>query len=73
MTPTTTGMCSCSIGKPGSLNGCRSASDGAQAGDRSLFPAISADGRWITYKSLAANLVDNDTNASPDVFLTQMG
>ncbi len=46
--------------------------DGGQAGDRSLFPAISADGRWITYKSLAANLVDNDTNNSPDVFLARM-
>jgi Tol biopolymer transport system component len=46
--------------------------DGGQAGDRSLFPAISADGRWISYKSLAANLVDNDTNTSPDVFLARM-
>ena len=46
-------------------------SDGGQANDRSYQTAISADGRWITYCSYAANLVDNDTTAG-DVFLTRM-
>jgi Tol biopolymer transport system component len=45
-------------------------SDGGQAtGGRSAYPAISADGRWITYTSKATNLVDDDTNGTWDVFL----
>ncbi len=45
-------------------------SNGSQAtGGRSSEPAISADGRWITYYSYAVNLVDNDTNGEFDVFL----
>ncbi len=32
-------------------------------------PAISADGRWVTYDSLAVNVVAGDTNAERDVFL----
>ncbi len=43
--------------------------DGGQATGSSGFPAISADGRWITYQSGAPNLVDGDTNATSDVFL----
>ena len=43
-------------------------SDGTQATERSWAPAISADGRWITYYS-AADLVDDDTNGVGDVFL----
>ncbi len=48
-------------------------SDGAQANDGSYMPAISADGRWITYDSWATNLVDNDTNGANDVFLFDRG
>ena len=44
-------------------------SDGGQATGGSCAPAISADGRWITYDSNAANLVDDDTNGIGDVFL----
>ncbi len=44
-------------------------SNGAQATGPSFAPVISADGRWITYSSEATNLVANDTNAAPDVFL----
>jgi Tol biopolymer transport system component len=44
-------------------------SNGAQANGPSMFPAISADGRWITYHSDAANLVANDANNYGDVFL----
>ena len=32
-------------------------------------PAISADGRFITFRSYATNLVPNDTNSSPDIFV----
>jgi tricorn protease-like protein len=44
-------------------------SGGTQANDASYSPAISADGRYITYLSDATNLVANDTNAATDVFL----
>jgi uncharacterized protein involved in high-affinity Fe2+ transport len=46
--------------------------NGVQASNISVGPAISADGRWITYTSAAADLVDNDTNDMNDVFLTRM-
>jgi Tol biopolymer transport system component len=45
------------------------ASDGAQANDRSLFPAISADGRFVAFHSDATNLVPGDTNGVEDVFV----
>lgn len=45
------------------------ASDGAQAGNRSQAPAISADGRFIAFQSYAANLVVGDTNNRLDVFV----
>jgi Tol biopolymer transport system component len=47
-------------------------SNGTQANAACLHPAISADGRWIAYDSWAESLVDTDTNAIWDVFLTQM-
>jgi Tol biopolymer transport system component len=45
------------------------ASDGTQANNRSYYPDISADGRYITYESLASNLVPGDTNNQDDVFV----
>jgi Tol biopolymer transport system component len=42
---------------------------GAQANDGSDFAAISADGRYVTFHSLAGNLVPGDTNGAGDVFL----
>jgi Tol biopolymer transport system component len=45
------------------------ASDGTVANDRSEIPAISADGRYIAFVSVANNLVLNDHNAATDVFL----
>jgi len=41
----------------------------AGANDDSYAPAISGDGRYITFYSYADNLVVGDTNAQPDVFL----
>ena len=32
-------------------------------------PAISADGRFVAYRSFAGNLVANDTNGVPDIYL----
>jgi hypothetical protein len=45
-------------------------SAGAQGDSRSDDrPAISADGRFVAFASLATNLVDDDTNGSYDVFV----
>ena len=45
------------------------ASDGTQANNQSLYPLISADGRYIAFNSEASNLVAGDTNLSEDVFV----
>ena len=39
-------------------------STGAQGNDHSLDPAISADGRYVAFSSVASNLVPGDTNDS---------
>ena len=45
------------------------ANDGTQANGDSRWPRISADGRWLVFVSRASNLVANDTNELPDVFV----
>jgi len=45
------------------------ASDGAEATDASAEPSISADGRYVAFRSDAADLVADDTNAVPDTFV----
>ena len=45
------------------------ASDGAQANGGSFLPAVSADGRYVAFSSLASNLVAGDTNNDDDVFV----
>jgi len=45
------------------------ASDGTQGNGGSYLPAISADGRWIAFYSLANNLVVGDDNNDYDVFV----
>ncbi len=42
---------------------------GLQANGESLYPAISADGRYVAFASLAINLVTRDRNDKMDVFL----
>ncbi len=44
-------------------------SDGSNASAFSFSPSISADGRFVAFGSHANNLVDDDTNGSPDVFV----
>jgi Tol biopolymer transport system component len=41
---------------------------GALADDSSRLPALSADGRYVAYESLATNLVAEDTNRRWDIF-----
>ena len=45
------------------------AADGIQANSASIDPSISADGRYVAFKSEASNLVPGDTNSSTDVFI----
>jgi Tol biopolymer transport system component len=45
---------------------------GAQAGDGSLSPVFSADGRRIAFWSYATNLVPNDTNGLTDLFVVDL-
>jgi Tol biopolymer transport system component len=44
-------------------------SSGMQANDFTSSPSISADGRYVTFESLATNLVHDDTNGIWDVFV----
>ena len=45
------------------------ASDGAQGDGISTRPAISGDGRYVTFASTASNLVSGDTNGVSDLFV----
>lgn len=45
------------------------ASDGTQANGDSLRPALSGNGRFVTFESAATNLVEGDTNGQVDIFL----
>ncbi|MCP4303682.1 MAG: hypothetical protein GY788_02135 [bacterium] len=47
--------------------------DGAEANDDSLSPAISADGKTITYSSDATNLVSGEVGPNTDIFVTDLG
>src|SRR6185369_12632827 len=42
---------------------------GFEANDASQQPALSGDGRYVAFASLAANLVDGDSNQLRDVFV----
>ncbi len=44
-------------------------SSGEEGNNHSQMPAISSDGRYITFESFANNLVNGDTNGTTDVFL----
>ncbi len=45
------------------------ANGGAQGDAHSFFPALSADGRYVTFTSNATTLVPVDTNNSSDIFV----
>ncbi|MEU7904461.1 hypothetical protein [Actinoplanes sp. NPDC049118] len=45
---------------------------GTQADGRSYAPSISDDGRYVSFASDAANLVDGDTNGKRDVFVRDL-
>ncbi len=43
--------------------------DGAQGNDNSRWPALSFDGRYVSFESDAANLAAGDTNGKTDAFV----
>ncbi|MBI4607321.1 MAG: hypothetical protein HY721_35595 [Planctomycetes bacterium] len=45
---------------------------GSTNGD-STYPAVSPDGGFVAFDSLASNLVPSDTNSKKDVFVTDLG
>ena len=42
---------------------------GVEGNQRSFFPSISSDGRYVAFYSYASNLVANDTNDKSDIFV----
>ncbi len=48
-------------------------SAGTEGNGLSVSPALSADGRFVAFASLASNLVAGDTNSVQDVFLAPTG
>ncbi len=47
-------------------------SSGAQSNGASTSPALSGDGRFLAFESLASNLVAGDTNGASDVFVRDL-
>ena len=45
------------------------AASGAESNNGSSSPALSADGRFVAFESWASNLVPEDTNGQPDIFV----
>ena len=43
-----------------------------RANDHSCCPAISANGRYVAFVSWATNLVDDDNNGNPDIFVRDL-
>jgi Tol biopolymer transport system component len=46
--------------------------DGSAGNGHSLYASVSADGRYVLFQSAAANLVANDGNDAPDIFLRDL-
>jgi VCBS repeat-containing protein len=47
--------------------------NGAKGNGISIYPALSGDGRFVTFMSRASNLHPDDTDANEDVFRRQLG
>jgi Tol biopolymer transport system component len=45
---------------------------GVEGNDSSIFPSVSADGRYVAFQSKASNLVPGDTSGFKDVFRKDM-
>ena len=56
----------------GAITRVSTAVDGTQANSMSFPPAISADGRYVAFGSVATNLVPEDTNGFADIFVKDL-
>ncbi len=56
----------------GALIHANTAADGTQANGWTSIPSISADGRYVTFASAATNLVPEDTDNTPDIFIKDL-
>jgi Tol biopolymer transport system component len=54
---------------PGDITRVSVASGGAEGNEMSRWPEISGDGKFVVFESYASNLVSNDTNGEPDIFV----
>jgi Tol biopolymer transport system component len=52
-----------------SITRCSVASDGTESDNTSRYPAISADGRYVAFESIATGLVASDLNGTWDIFV----
>ncbi|HVM12601.1 MAG TPA: hypothetical protein VM638_09045, partial [Actinomycetota bacterium] len=55
--------------RPGQTERVSIRSDSSQGNSASSSPAMSADGRFVAFASVAYNLVPQDTNATRDIFV----
>src|SRR5437899_9420731 len=44
-----------------------------EANNQSMLPAISSDGRFAAFQSVATNLIEYDTNNAADIFVRDRG
>ncbi|MFK7801054.1 MAG: TolB family protein [Anaerolineae bacterium] len=58
---------------PSSLQLVSVASDGTPANGSSIYADISNNGRFVTFQSVATNLVESDTTTDSDVYLRYIG
>ncbi|MGC2856836.1 putative Ig domain-containing protein [Novispirillum sp. DQ9] len=56
----------------GAITRISTAANGTQGNGLSIFPSISADGRYVVFQSNADNLVPGDTNDAPDIFVRDL-
>lgn len=54
---------------PGDITRVSVASGGTEGNEMSRWPEISDDGNYVVFESYASNLVSNDTNNEPDIFV----
>lgn len=55
--------------EPGTVLKVSRAADGGDADGASDGPSLSGDGRYVAYSSSASNIVSDDNNGFPDIFL----
>jgi hypothetical protein len=57
------------LAAPGDITRVSVASDGTEGNEMSRWAQISGDGNYVVFESYASNLVSDDTNGEPDIFV----